>query len=115
MRHWARPSAAPVIQTGIYMQSDKLDYRQVGRDLYAAISRLPELLQLYESQNWPPATPGQFDGGLAQMVTDEKWRQGSVLRIQAQRKCAAALEAAGMSAVAAQRVAGFKRDMATVK
>jgi hypothetical protein len=70
---------------------------------------------MYESQKWPPATPGQFDSGLAQMVTDEKWRQGTVLRTQAQRKCAAALEAAGMSVAAAQRVAGFKRDMATVK
>jgi hypothetical protein len=97
------------------MASNEIDHRQVGRDLYAAIRRLPELLRLYESQQWPPATPGQFDGGLAQMVADEKWRQGAVLPIQAQRKCAAALEALGMSPFAAQRVAGFKRDMATMK
>jgi hypothetical protein len=97
------------------MASDEIDHRQVGRDLYAAIRRLPQLLQLYESQQWPPVAPGMFDGGLAQMVADEKWRQGAVLPIQAQRKCAAALVAVGMSPIAAQRVTGFKRDMATMK
>ncbi|HTC53273.1 MAG TPA: hypothetical protein VK700_15155 [Steroidobacteraceae bacterium] len=92
------------------MASDKTDYKQVGRELYVALRRLTELLRLYESKQWPPATPEQFDGGLSAMVTDEKWRQGATLRIQDQRKCAVALEAAGMSAIAAQRVAGFKRD-----
>jgi hypothetical protein len=97
------------------MAAEKVDHKQVGKELYEAHRRLAELLRLYESNQWPPATPQPFDAGLAHMVTDEKWRKGTVLRIQSQRVCAAALEAAGMSAVAAQHVAGFKRDMATVR
>lgn len=97
------------------MAADTVDHKQVARELYEALRRLTELLRLYESKQWPPAVPQVFDVGLAHMVTDEKWRQGTVLRIQSQRLCAAALEAAGMSAIAAQRVAGFKRDMATVR
>lgn len=93
--------------------TDAADPKQIGRELYEALRRLTELLRLYESKQWPPASPQAYDGGLVQLVTDEKWRQGSILRIQSQRKCAAALEAVGMSAIAAQRVAGFKRDMAT--
>lgn len=95
------------------MAADTVDHKQVGKELYEAHRRLAELLRLYESKQWPPATPQLFDAGLGHLVANEKWRQGKVLRIQDQRTCAAALEAAGMSAIAAQRVAGFKRDMAT--
>jgi hypothetical protein len=92
------------------MASDKVDYKQIGRELYEALRRLTELLRLYESKQWPPAMPERFDTGLSSMVADAEWRRGTILGIHAQRKCAAALEAAGMSAIAAQRVAGFKRD-----
>jgi hypothetical protein len=89
---------------------DPADPKQVGKELYEALKRLTELLRLYEAQQWPPARAERFDVGLSAMVADPQWRQGTVLRIQEQRKCAAALEGAGMSAIAAQHVAGFKRD-----
>jgi hypothetical protein len=58
------------------MAAEEIDYRQVGRDFYAAIRRVRELLHLYESQQWPPAMPEKFDKGLSAMVADPEWRQG---------------------------------------
>ncbi len=95
------------------MASEQIDYRQVGRDLYEAIRRLGELLRQHESKQWPPGTPERFDTGLIPMVANPGWRQGSALSTDAQKGCATALEAAGMSAVAARRVSGFQRDHIT--
>jgi hypothetical protein len=86
------------------MAAEEIDYRQVGRDFYAAIRRVRELLHLYESQQWPPAMPEKFDKGLSAMVADPEWRQGTALPTDAQKECAAMLEAAGMLSFAAHRV-----------
>jgi phosphoglycerate-specific signal transduction histidine kinase len=97
------------------VESEQTDYRQVGRELYAAIRRLSELQHLYESHQWPPAMRERFDIGLSSLVADPDWRQGTALDTEAQKACAAALEADGMSAVAARQVAQMKRDLTTLR
>jgi hypothetical protein len=105
------PKGAPGIGSTV---TGSEDFKQVGRDLYAAIRRLSELQQLYESHQWPPATPERFDSGLTSMVADPEWQQGAVRGTEAQKACAVALEAAGMAAVAARLVAQKKRDLAAL-